>query len=111
MWVVLSLTVGTPDPGIFNFHEKCYQIILSYLAVILVATVVGSINTMVLERNREAGEWNGMLRKIMGFLHKRHVSVALQQNILSYLLAWRDKHEQSTDKVFPKGTLTGQLER
>ena len=55
------------------------------VSVLIVGTVVSTLNDIISDAQKEAGDWQNKVRMVMATLKRGHVDTGLQRRVLSYL--------------------------
>ena len=55
------------------------------VSVLIVGTVVTTLNDIISDAQKEAGDWQSKVRMVMATLKRGNVDTGLQRRVLSYL--------------------------
>ena len=99
-WCVVTMTIGVPDWRPSNMSEQFFTITLAIVSILIIATVVGSLNDIIRDMQRETSDWNNHVRMMMATIQRGHVDVGLQRRVLSYMQVYRLQSERTQGSIF-----------
>mmetsp|Transcript_68970 Transcript_68970/g.183764 ORF Transcript_68970/g.183764 Transcript_68970/m.183764 type:complete len:758 (-) Transcript_68970:15-2288(-) len=90
-WAILAMTDG-PAFEASNRAEYCLAIIMCYFNMLVIASIVGSISSIVVSFNVDDGDFHARMRTLQGFLRDAQVPAGLQRKVRNY---FAHTHEQA----------------